>query len=30
LPDLAEKILALAKSFGNQSDDQTILIVRCL
>ena len=30
LPDLAEKILALTKSFGPQSDDQTILIVRCL
>jgi hypothetical protein len=30
LPTLAEKILAAARSFGPQFDDQTILLVRCL
>ena len=30
LPELAERILAEARGFGNQLDDQTILIVRCL
>jgi hypothetical protein len=30
LPDLAARILAAARGFGHQSDDQTILIVRCL
>ena len=30
LPELAARILAAARGFGNQLDDQTILIVRCL
>jgi serine phosphatase RsbU (regulator of sigma subunit) len=30
LPELAAKILASARGFGPQFDDQTILIVRCL
>jgi hypothetical protein len=30
LPELAARILAAARGFGHQSDDQTILIVRCL
>ncbi len=30
LPQLAGKILAAARGFGRQLDDQTILIVRCL
>jgi len=30
LPALAEKILAAARTFGRQFDDQTILLVRCL
>lgn len=30
LPELATKILASARGFGPQFDDQTILIVRCL
>ena len=30
LPELAERILAAARGFGQQLDDQTILIVRCL
>jgi Stage II sporulation protein E (SpoIIE) len=30
LPELAAKILAAAREFGQQVDDQTILIVRCL
>ena len=30
LPELAAKILAAARGFGRQLDDQTILIVRCL
>ena len=30
LPELAAKILAAARGFGHQLDDQTILIVRCL
>ncbi len=29
LPELAERILTAARSFGRQLDDQTILIVRC-
>jgi serine phosphatase RsbU (regulator of sigma subunit) len=30
LPQLADKILGAARSFGRQFDDQTILLVRCL
>jgi len=30
LPEMAGKILASARAFGSQLDDQTILIVRCL
>ena len=30
LPELAARILAAARGFGHQLDDQTILIVRCL
>jgi hypothetical protein len=30
LPELAARILAAARAFGQQLDDQTILIVRCL
>ena len=30
LPELAERIFATARAFGQQFDDQTILIVRCL
>jgi hypothetical protein len=30
LPELAGRILAVARGFGHQLDDQTILIVRCL
>ena len=30
LPELAARILAAARGFGQQLDDQTILIVRCL
>ena len=30
LPELAAKILVVARGFGHQLDDQTILIVRCL
>ena len=30
LPELAAKILAAARGFGQQLDDQTILLVRCL
>ncbi len=30
LPELAAKILEVARSFGKQVDDQTLLIVRCL
>jgi serine phosphatase RsbU (regulator of sigma subunit) len=30
LPELAERIFAAARGFGQQFDDQTILIVRCL
>jgi sigma-B regulation protein RsbU (phosphoserine phosphatase) len=30
LPELAARILAAARGFGNQLDDQTILMVRCL
>ncbi|HEX4020221.1 MAG TPA: PP2C family protein-serine/threonine phosphatase [Acidobacteriaceae bacterium] len=30
LPELAKRILAAVREFGHQSDDQTILIVRCL
>jgi serine phosphatase RsbU (regulator of sigma subunit) len=30
LPELAARILATARGFGHQLDDQTILIVRCL
>src|ERR1700678_835455 len=30
LPELAAKILAAARAFGHQLDDQTILIMRCL
>ena len=30
LPELAKKILAAANAFGNQFDDQTLLLVRRL
>jgi Stage II sporulation protein E (SpoIIE) len=30
LPELSDKILAAARAFGRQFDDQTILLVRCL
>jgi hypothetical protein len=30
LPELAASILAAARVFGRQLDDQTILIMRCL
>lgn len=30
LPELADKILAAASTFGKQIDDQTILLIRCL